>query len=283
MKKIIISLLFITSVLHVGFAQNNTNTKKGDRDYSHVLPQAGDFSLGMDMGNFIKVMNNNIAGNNNDDMVSAFKADIFGRYFLSNDRALRAHLAFGVDNSTNRVFVVDDVANLNSVVGDHPLTMIKTVDMKRVHNTTMELGIGYEFRRSMRRVQGYAGAEVFGGMNLHSQTYEYGNGMGAANQKPTSAFQPTFGLGYRPVSTKGGNAAILGFGLFAGADFFISRNISIGAEFAFEARYKYTTELRELTETWLMDKVYVHEELVRPSQSSFNVKPVGRFNLSFYF
>jgi hypothetical protein len=76
---------------------------------------------------------------------------------------------------------------------------------------------------------------------------------------------------------------ILGAAIFVGADFFICRNLSIGAEFDLEGRYNRIGELGFITETWFSQQVYTKEERNTPVTSSFKLQPTGRLNLSIYF
>ena len=264
------------------FAQENTSNKANKKDFSMILPQARDFTLGIDLANFIRTINNSITNANADNSIIAFRNDIFGKYFITNNSAVRVRFGIGIDNFTDRSFVRDDIANLLNPLGSDPLLEIQTVDVHKNRNTTIELGIGYEYRRSLWRVQGYAGAELFGGVILSKDIYEYGNPMTATNQTPTSSYASTTN-GYRPLESVKGNTMTLGGALFIGADFFICRNLSIGAEFNFEARYNRTGELSMRTQTWILEQAYTAEEKIKPVVSEFKLKPMGRLNLSVYF
>ncbi len=284
MRKIIIvsiALVFATSSV---FAQEEAKKERAGKDFSEILPHAGDFALGLDMANFIKTINNSITNAFSDNTVVAFRNDLFGKYFLTDRSAIRVRLGIGINNYTDRQFVRDDVANLLNPLGNDPITEVKTVDVYKNRNTTLELGVGYEYRRNLWRVQGYVGGEVFGGMILSKDLYEYGNPMTETNQTPTSAYGSSMSTGsYRDLESVKGNTMTLGAAIFVGADFFICRNLSIGAEFNLEARYNRTGEKSMMTETWLMDQAYTAEELVKPVTSSFGFNPMGRLNLSIYF
>jgi hypothetical protein len=290
MRKIVIVSIALVFVMTNVFAQEETKVKKdrGGKDFSEILPQAGDFALGLDMAKLIKSINNSITTPSAVDAnsVVAFRSDFFGKYFLTDRSAVRARLGIGINNFTNRAFVRDDAKNLLNPPID-PLLEEKVVDVHKNRNTTLELGIGYEYRRSLWRVQGYVGGEVFGGVNIHRDVYEYGNPMTATNTTPTSAYT-SVGIGlntgsYRPLESVKGNTMILGAAIFIGADFFICRNLSIGAEFDLEGRYNRTGELGLKTETWLLQQAYTTEERRVPVTSSFRLNPTGRLNLSIYF
>jgi hypothetical protein len=287
MKKIIsISIVLLLTITNV-FAQEEGKKDRGGKDFSEILPHAGDIALGLDMAQFIKSINNSITNTSSGNSVVAFQSNFFGKYFLTDRSAIRIRLGIGINNSTNRAFVRDDAANLLNPSLDNPITEAKTVDVYKHRITNLELGIGYEYRRSLWRVQGYVGGELFGGVILEKDIFEYGNPMTDANQTPSSdtTFLPRLNRwkGFRVLESVKGNTMILGAALFAGADFFICRNLSIGAEFDLEGRYSRTGERSFKTETWLLNQAYTAEERITPVTSSFKLQPTGRFNLSIYF
>jgi hypothetical protein len=290
MKKLIIISLVIAFGSATAFAQEPVKQEKvkkerENKDFSEILPHAGDFALGIDLANFIKSINNSITNANAANTVVAFQNDFFGKYFLTDRSALRVLLGIGIHNVRNRDFVRDDVANLTNPLGNNPLVEIKTVDVHKDRNTTLELGIGYEYRRNLWRVQGYAGAEVFGGVTLHKDILEYGNPMTSTNQTPTSTSIDWTKDIYRPLESVGGNTMTLGAAIFAGADIFICRNLSLGAEFNLAGRYNRIGEKSMQVETWLLQQAYTANVLDKhkPVTSSFNLIPSGRLNLSVYF
>ncbi len=285
MRKIIITTIALIFAVGNIFAQEQTVKKeRAGKDFSEIMPHAGDFSLGLDMARLIQSINNSITNAGADNPTWAFRNDLFGKYFLTDRSAIRARLGIGINNATDRRFVRDDVANLLNPLGNNPITEEKVVDVWKQRNTTLELGIGYEYRRNLWRVQGYAGGEVFGGVAFNKDRYEYGNPMTETNQTPTSSWGTTLGTGsYRPLESKGGNAMILGAAIFLGADFFICRNLSIGAEFDLQGRYTRWGERSMQTETWLMQRAYTAEERVTPVESSFRLIPGWGLHLAVYF
>ncbi|MDR1180486.1 MAG: hypothetical protein LBL13_00695 [Bacteroidales bacterium] len=294
MRKIVIASIAIVFVMTNVFAQEEIKKEKnrGGKDFSEILPHAGDFALGLDMANFVKTINNSITNAATGNSVVAFQSDFFGKYFLTDRSAVRARLGIRINNRTDRQFVRDDAKNLLSPPID-PILEEKTVDVYKRRQTELVLGIGYEYRRSLWRVQGYVGGEVFGGVGLNRHILEYGNPMSDANTNPTlSQIQQGLfleepaaanALGYRILESVKGNTMILGAAIFIGADFFICRNLSIGAEFDLEGRYNRTGELGFRTETWLLQQAYTAEERLVPVTSSFRLHPTGRLNLSIYF
>ena len=279
MKKIVvISLAFVFALSNV-FAQEAGKGKgKLRKDYTRILPHAGDFAIGLDLADFVKSINNSITNPLTGNTVVAFQSDFFGKYFVTNKSAIRARLGIYVNDSTDRVFIRDDNAFLsNPMTQSNPLLEEKTVDVFKSRFTTVELGIGYEFRRSLWRVQGYVGVEAFGGMMFSRTHYQYGNPMTKENQQPTIGYN-TGGYGYRILESKS-NGFTFGAAAFIGADFYICRNLSIGAEFSLEGRYYQMGENLAKSETWMLEQAYVAEERYKPVTSAFYLAPTGRLNL----
>src|SRR5690554_4067863 len=171
--------------------------QEGTKDHSELFPKAGDYSLGLDMGNVIKFIGNSFssAGTANFPANSivepsitavAVSPTIYGRYFLTDNMATRARLGVGVENTTKRAFVYDDIANIDNPLNDDVLTYEKTVDEQKSRNSKIELGIGLEMRKNLWKMQGYAGAELLGGYAHNNSYYTYGNAMSATNQTPTT-------------------------------------------------------------------------------------------------
>jgi hypothetical protein len=295
MKKLIIASLCVFALFNVLMAQETKQETK--KDFSDILPQKGHFSLGMDMANFIRFIGNSNSANGtfafpNYNMVTSsqqsimFNPTIFGKYFLTDKSAVRLRLGIGINNDTRRQFIYDDVANLSNPLANNWLTEAQTVDVMKEYNTQVELGIGYEYRRTLWRVQGYAGAEVFAAYVFHKEYYKRGNAMSFTNQTPTT-FDFTTGVVGNPairiMEVRGGNAINYGGAIFTGADLFLSKNISIGAEFDLFIFGTYTTEEVGIGETWKLDQAYVAERKLTPVNTGFDIQPGGFFNLNIYF
>jgi len=259
------------------------------KNFTEILPYAGDWALGLDMAAFTKSILNSITNPRSNNTVRAFQSDFFGKYFLTDKSALRIRLGVEVNTFTERQFVRDDAKWMLNPVNDNPFLMDKTVDVWKNRNTGIELGIGYELRRTLWRVQGYVGAEVFGRIDFARNFYEYGNAMTELNQTPESwysryRYNPATGsyIYYRPLDSKTFGFSA-GGGIFVGADLFLCRNLSIGAEFNLDARYTRWNEQTTKIETWLYDQAYTKEEKEIPVYSGFGINPMGRLNLMIYF
>ncbi len=272
--------------------------QEGKKDLSELFPKKGECALGFDMANIIKFIGNSYSANGTFGypafgMIEPSHRNftifptIFMKYFLSDNMAVRLRLGIGIDNVTIRDFIFDDVANLTNPLANSWLTSMQTVDVKRDRNTQFELGIGAEMRKTLWRVQGYMGTELFAAYNYHREFYTYGNAISKTNQTPTTS--DFLGLGgtinpaVRVLEVRGGNTFTYGGGLFTGVDFFISKNVSIGGEFDVYIYGNYTSEEIGVGETWRVDQVLVGERPLTPYRTGFNVTPAGFLNLHVYF
>jgi len=303
MRKIIIVSIAFVFALNCAFAQEGNSVNKEEKEKkvrqvslkTEILPQAGDIVIGLDMAQFAKSLINSVTNPNphDDPTVKAFQSDFFVKYFVTQKSVIRGRLGINIANVTSRAFVRDDAAFLLNPANQDPLLQTKTVDVDKTKQAQWELGIGYEYRRSLWRVQGYVGGEIFGGMISNKFRREYGNPMTNENQNPSSAFTTldidhegttvTLGTnGYRVLEAKYVEM-MLGAAAFFGADMFICRNLSIGAEFYLEGRYIRGGEVTAKQEKWLLNQAYVAEERYAPIGSAFMLSPGGRLNLMIYF
>tara|TARA_R110002049_G_scaffold246847_2_gene420942 strand:- start:1157 stop:2032 length:876 start_codon:yes stop_codon:yes gene_type:complete len=291
MKKFIIICISLLTVSPMLVAQEDK------KDHSDLFPKAGDFSLGLDMSNMIQFIGNSFSSNGRtnfpaNSMVEpsstavSINPTIYGRYFLSESVATRVRLGLGVNNSTTRRFVYDDVANIGNPFNNDPLLYEKTVDEFKQRSSRYELGVGLEKRKNLWRMQGYGGAELFVAYTYNKSSYTYGNAISTTNQTPTTFdFDANVvqNSAQRTLETKGGNTLFYGAGLYAGADFFITRNISIGAEFNLFIYGGFTTEETGIFETYKLSQVNTVETKLIPNGSSFQTSQLGTLNLSIYF
>lgn len=275
MKKLIILGLSVLFCAPAILAQEE------DKDFTHLYPKAGQFSIGLDMANMIKFVGNSFSSNGTNnpgyDMVQPsatgfnIAPTIYGRYFLSDLTAVRVRLGIEVENYTDRQFVYDDVANIGNPFNDNFLTYEKVVDERKNQFSMYELGIGIEKRKNLWRMQGYAGVELSGAIGYLRDYYTYGNTMSTINPTPTTAF----GSSSHRILENRGSYFSYGGGLYAGADFFITKNLSIGAEFNLFVMATHETEQKSIVETVKLGKVYTGEQLNSPTQNSFGTSTLG--------
>ncbi|MDR2813421.1 MAG: outer membrane beta-barrel protein [Prevotellaceae bacterium] len=273
MRKIILSLSLCLSVA-VAVAQEQPATNS-------YLPVAGDYALGVDATPFLKYAGNffSQSGSNSAPEFKGFRGQgIYGKYFLKDNRAIRAKLLLDMYTKSYKQSVPNDEAI--SATPD-----ATTIDTKKEGTTAVGLSVGYEFRRGHGRVQGFWGGELALGLGSASDTYEYGNPMTAANANPTTTFGSS---STRVLESKGGLSFTGGLRGFVGVEYFIANQVSLGGEFTLGL----DAFIRGQSEVTTQEVVNgeVREATVRARDmsdvaSTFGLKTVtsGNIFLMFYF
>ncbi|MDR1673156.1 MAG: hypothetical protein LBS09_06835 [Bacteroidales bacterium] len=241
MKKIILSF----GILCMGFvatgqdfaveeAETTDNTVFVNRRGIPVLPKAGDFALGIDATPFLRYLGN-VANNTTGNAAPLFNGvsnTIYGKYFIADDRAIRAKLRLNIYQDQHKGTVANDAE-----VARNPLNpFATTVDVQRISTQDVALTAGYEFRRGRGRVQGFYGGEVSIGYKGGKTVYEYSNPLTALNQNPSTAdFGANLissGLSAQDRITEQVSGATLSASVagFVGVEYFFAPQISIGGE-----------------------------------------------------
>lgn len=224
------------------------DAKKPEKNY---LPEAGDVTIGINavpflnyLGNmFGKTQNNSInpaeiggvpavPGLNNPTM------SIFGKYFLTDQTALRLNVGVGINSTTQSNYVQDDAA-----VAEDPLSVDKVEDSYKYRNSGMSVAVGYEWRRGGKRLQGFWGGQAILAYSNSKHFFGYGNAITEVNQDPTQYDDNnnwTFPTTQPTLDNIGGNSRLLmqsdgrswtyGVGGFVGVEYYIAPKISIGCE-----------------------------------------------------
>lgn len=274
MKKLFF-LVAALAVMSAVTAQKHDKKERHNKDHSSYLPQKGDIATGVDLVGIVKFVGNSIAGGGDYENIAPFKGNFFAKYFVTDNIALRGHLALGVSNGTERGFVRDDVAYAADNTSE-----AKVTDEQKYRLNNFNFGLGVEFRRSLRRLQGYVGAEAFISTSSYGTTYKYGNKITSTNNRPSSYWG-----GYeRPLSE---SRKLLGGGMsiFTGVDYFISRNVSFGFEFSLSGEGLRNNAEKRTYEEWdTVNDVYKKtDEERRPKRNLFSIYPNAGANLMFYF
>ncbi|MDR1153983.1 MAG: hypothetical protein LBL04_04675 [Bacteroidales bacterium] len=292
MKKVIISLglcLFagFSAIAQEAEATSSASgavvTKKG----TPILPQAGDYAIGVSANPFLRYLGN-FFGKQNDNGVPAFgwgAFTVYGKYFLEDNRAIRVRLNINYGSTQDKRFVRDDQLFAN----DPLLGALATVaDVRQVGTQGLNLSAGYEFRRGRGRLQGFYGGEVTLGYGKVNTSYTWANPMTDVNQNPTSTLM--WGAVNPPLRTlkdKGGLTVNLGLGGFAGVEYFIAPQISLGGEVGLGLGYATTGQSEITVESFNAGTAQVEEMSQRggaPNRDfTFAVDGFGRIFLLFHF
>jgi hypothetical protein len=265
MKKSI-TILALAFGISGAFAQDLTS-KKGEQ----ILPEAEDWSIGVDatpflnyMGNFFGKSSNNTAptfgflNSSSSSSVSSSSTGgmIMGKKFVEAQKAYRAALRIGFGTTTTRQMVTDRFAAATASATPPPNnypTANKEVENAWKHSTTnIGLAVGMENRRGKTRLQGYYGGEV--GINFTSSKdkFTYGNKLNPFTTAGTTTANPSVdvttadqfsGAGNvitvptansptgRVTERKNGSVFTFGVRGFVGVEYFVLPKISLGGEF----------------------------------------------------
>lgn len=287
MKKILLTLCLIAGVAFSASAQKSRQDNTvGRKSGQYVLPVAGDFAIGIDANPFLNYMGSFFGKNNaaSAPTFNGFKGNIYGKYFLEDNRAIRARLALDLGSTKYRYTIADDEEIFNN-----PLNLDATTNDIVIDNSTMaDLFVGYEFRRGYGRLQAFYGGEIGFGFATGKTTYEYGNPMTSYNNTPTTA---DFGGGTHPavrtLNIKNGAAFRVGLNAFVGAEYFIGPKISIGGELALGVRYASQGQSTRETEQWdsVKDEIQYRSKRTSGGVRDFGLKtPInGNLFLMIYF
>lgn len=261
MKKILV--LFIICSMGMSLLAQNAEpadskiplTKRGYK----ILPEEGDFAIGIDATPFLQYLGNLFNKDaNKAPFVDGYKGAIYGKYFLTDNMAIRARLSLDISSLNYKGVVPDNAAiYLNPMNSD-----ATTVDVQTINHQAFGLAAGWEYRRGYRRLQGFGGGEIGAGFGNTTSRYEYGNPMTELNQNPTSTdFDGNVFTNGRVTEIKHGttwNAFVAGF---IGVEYFIAPKLSIGGEFGLGCILNGTSQGTRATEQW--DGSQVFEQTTR--------------------
>lgn len=253
MKKIML-VAAIAAVTTSAFGQMNPQiqNKKG----VDLIPTTGDFGVGINalpvllyVGDIFGSNSNNFALYGNKFVSTLASNTLFGKYMLTDNTAIRAHLRIGVFNNTFRNELDDDGQ-------DDPSFMV--TDVYKRSSAVYNIGAGYEWKRGKTRLRGLYGGEVFFQhvKGVHGD-YTYGNPMQNGNEFPTTSFWSSGGVLEvespaieRVLSVEGGNFNGFGLRAFAGVEYYIAPKICLGTEFGWGAMYGTTSTQTTVSEYW---------------------------------
>jgi len=279
--------MFATTAQSQDLGENQVLTNKNG---VRILPERGDFAIGVDaspildyLGNF---MSTSLFGNGAPQFDNM---NIFGRYFIADDRAIRANLFVGISSATDKRVIRDDHA-----ISQNPLNQNATaIDVRNTSRSQFGLALGYEFRRGKSRLQGYYGGDF--GFHFDSggrTTFDWANPMTSANRTPSSnaGFWGAGWDGSRAIEINHGNTFGIDLRGFVGVEYFFAPKMSVGAEFALGLGLSMTGQSEITTESWNNSTNSVQTESYRHGQWNarsfdFGTFPVagGKIFLAFYF
>jgi hypothetical protein len=234
-----IQIMFISMVFSVaGYSQQLTN-KKGEV----ILPEAGDWAVGIDATPFLSFAGNLIGGNGLNTAPEwnflTSNQTVTGKYFYTDKRVYRGSLRIGYTTETDAKLVND--RNATSPVFPDPNETVKN----EYQHSRFNLGLsgGVEWRKGKGRLQGFWGGELGFGVSTENWNFTYGNGLDPNATTPVFIDATADDLGVNNITTDTyGNVArvidksnptTFRFGIrgFIGAEYFFLPKMSVGGEF----------------------------------------------------
>lgn len=263
MKKSIAAVALAFGVTSA-FAQDLTS-KKGEP----FLPEAGEYSIGVDATPFLNYIGNFIGGNGLNSAPTwnhyGLNQTIVGKKFKDANTAYRAIVRIGMTNTKTRT-AVDEFVAPTAVTGAMEATAAQKFDQMKSSTRWIGIGVGLEKRRGKTRLQGIYGADIFVWGGNTKEKYKYANKLTQTDDATTAfnenldangpaAYTTNFGTnvtttlpGYanvdaaRALKRKTNGQIGVGVRAFVGVEYFIVPKISIGGEFGWGVGYRVNTK-----------------------------------------
>ena len=272
MRNLFLMMALVIS-LTSAFAQDDRSVGTKTKSGQNILPQEGDFAIGIDATSFLKFAGNSFNGNTDNDNTNIFDYQngifsgpaIYGKYFFTDNTALRVKLNLGFDNDKVKNPVPD--VNAEGEFVD---------DEVSVSNNKFGVTVGYEWRRGYGRLQGYAGPELGLGFGSESTSYSYGNAINKNNPVTTP----------RTTDKKNGSVFAFKVGAFVGVEYFVAPKLSIGGEAGLGLGTYSQGKSSIETERWNDEDSKIERDKTEGgSLSSFQLKAAytGSLNVTFHF
>jgi hypothetical protein len=300
MKKITLMISTFALCIGLSHAQESTSAstegsiknKKG----IEVLPQAGDWSIGIAANPFLQyagnLMNNNSFNSaptfgttqspNNNIFDNVGGNNIFVKYAQSQNMFFRARLIANRGNYNNSYAVNKDVLIPNAFTPEF------VYDKVIYRESNSMIGLGFEKRKGETRLQGFYGAEVLIGSSKESEKYEWANPMNIDFPQPSSHWgnQNT-----RPLEQNYGRSFAMGARGFIGVEYFFAPKMSIGGEIGYSLGFQTNSKSVTSTSERFNAETLKAETIVTKSQRNSGLSYSGMgldnasssINLHFYF
>lgn len=242
-----------------------------DKPEKNYLPEEGDVTIGINAIPFLKYLGNCFS-DAGDNTINAKKIggvpsvgfpvapglqnptiSIFGKYFLTDQTALRLNVGIGIGSKTQRKYVQDDAA-----LAADPLSAAQVEDSYKYRSTGFSMAAGYEWRRGGKRLQGFWGGQAVVAYSNSKHFFNYGNAITEINQTPSPStvwdnpvsgqtvptLNPNIGNNSRLLQQNDGRSWTYGVGGFVGVEYYIAPKIAIGCEMSLNLLW--TTEGKSL-------------------------------------
>ncbi|MFW5709971.1 MAG: hypothetical protein ACOCXW_00730 [Bacteroidota bacterium] len=262
MKKTFIFFFIILFYLPDTFTQS-ADTVLTNKKGTPILPRGGDIAIGTDALPYLRYLGNFFNGNTNNTL-NLGSSTLYGKYFLTDNSAVRLLLHVSNSVSNNNYYVRDDAAWFQD-----PLSNDQVIDTRETMSSTLNLGAAYKKYRGYGRLLGFYGAQVSYYQNRTRYAYTYGNPITEMNPLPSSQFGYT--NGGRLLREDNGLYYSAGGGILAGAEYYFLPKICIGAEINLSFYYNWSTQEDSDFEKWDGSEVHEYTILDSPGSSGFGI------------
>ncbi|MCX8081676.1 MAG: hypothetical protein N3F09_10620 [Bacteroidia bacterium] len=267
MKKIITTIAL--AVIITANAQDGLTSKKGEP----ILPEAGDWAIGIDATPFLNYAGNFFGKQNvNTSPTWGFQsvnASILGKYFNESNKAFRAGIRIGLTSNTQRK-MVDDRSKAPATLTVFPNQDPMVENTWKSARRNFGLTGGMEFRKGKTRLQGFYGGEVGFFISSGKDKFTYGNSLaptanpavlvhstddnfaGSGNISSNPPIQNVVGAA-RALEIKQGTTFTFGIRGFIGAEYFILPKLALGGEFGWAILLSSTSKTKTVWESVGLD------------------------------
>jgi hypothetical protein len=253
-------------------------SKKG----SPILPEAKDWSIGIDASSFFKYAGNlfNSSGNNSPAFnwtSTVFPQIITAKLVKDANTAYRLKLRLGLGSAKQEYEVPNDLNPASTAT-----------DVEKISSTNIALSAGIQKWRGKGRLRGFYGAEFgLGLLGGSKDVHEYANAITSTNTNPSTAIPDVFDAdGYRITEVNEKANFNIGVGGFIGAEYFFAPKMSLSGEFNWRINYWSYGATQTTAEKWNVNSVETKTTVSSGKGSSLgfdNGNAGGSIQMNFYF
>jgi len=268
-----ILILFLTIVSFSVSAQEASDSILRSKKGTPILPKAGDWAIGADALPYLEYLGN-MFNNTDDNTLDLGSYMLYGRYFLTDNTAVR--FAFGVEksNSLSQNYIQNDAANLID-----PLSNEKVIDNYKSIDKNLTLDLGYQIFRGYGRLRGFYGFHVGYRYSREKYIYSYGNKITQDNQTPSIYYSSYTSNNARILDQDNGINQSIMAGLIAGVEYYFLPKICIGGEITFTGYHSWSSQGNSKYERWNGSSVVEEDVLTLPKcrnySSFYTQRPFG--------